>query len=78
MPVSRIEYIKGGRVIKRAERYKNGKYRCHPDGQNKEEFWFSTLDEVAEFLRAHPGSGVRMKPGYGKISKHIYIDGIAR
>ena len=39
---------------------------------------FSTLDEVAAYLRKNPKAGVRMNPGWTKISKHIFIDGIAR
>ena len=78
MPVSRIERIKDGTVLGRAEPGKDGKYRCLPDGSNKRPFAFSTLDEVADFLRANPGSGVRMNPGWGKIVDNIFIDGIPR
>jgi hypothetical protein len=39
---------------------------------------FDNLDDVAEFLRANPGSGVRMAPGFSKIVKNIYIDGFPR
>jgi len=42
----------------------------------------ATLDDVASYLRANPGSGVRMNPTLGsgypkwsKISVNIYVDG---
>ena len=78
MPVSRIERIKGRIVLGRAEPGRDGWYRCLPDGSNKRPEKFLTLDEVANFLRANPGNGVRMNPGWGKIVNNIFIDGIPR
>lgn len=74
----RIERIKGGRVIGEPKLYSNGKYKCHPDGDNKSPVWCSTLEEVADYLQKNPGSGVRMDPGGGKISENILIDGVPR
>lgn len=76
--VMKIERIVGGRVIGEAKLHKNGQYRCHPFGQNVEDKWFSRLEDVADFLRAHPGSGVRMTPNGSKVVKNIYIDGVPR
>jgi len=45
-------------------------------GGNKRPLTFSTLDDVADFLRSKPGSGVRMNPGWGKIIDNIFIEGI--
>lgn len=78
MSVSRIERIKGGVVLGRAETAKDGKYRCLPDGLNKRPLMFSALDEVARFLQANPNSGVRMNPRWGKIVDNIFIDGLPR
>jgi hypothetical protein len=76
--VSRIERIVGGAVTGTAKRYRNGKFKCHHAGTNENPQWFATLDEVADFLRTNPRSGVRMTPGDGKISENIYIDGVPR
>lgn len=78
MPPPRIERIVGGVVTGVPVKYKNGLYRCHPAGQNVDDEWFATLEEVAEFLWAHPRGGVRMTPGRGKISENIFIDGAPR
>lgn len=79
MPVARIERIIGGRVIGHAlVNTRTGKYHCHHHGSNVSPVQFDSLDEVANFLRTNPGSGVRMTPGFRKIVKNIYIDGIAR
>ena len=76
MPVLRIEKIdvRGG-VVQRVEADATGKYHCLPFGNNVETFLFNTLEEVATFLRTHAKAGVRMNPGWSKISRRIYIDG---
>ncbi|MCA2009119.1 hypothetical protein [Tritonibacter mobilis] len=74
----RIERIEGGRVTGNPKLYSNGKYKCHPDGNSKIHKWCATLEEVADYLRTNPGSGVRMDPGGGKISENIFIDGVPR
>jgi hypothetical protein len=79
MPVSQIEKRDtGGTVVQRAEPAKDGKYRCFFRGTNMDPVLLITLDEVADFLRTHPRSGVRMSPGDGVIRDHIFIDGIPR
>lgn len=47
-------------------------------GTNMDPVTFSNLDDVAAFLRANPGSGVRMHPGSARIIEHIHIDGVPR
>jgi hypothetical protein len=77
MPVSRIEKIDTtGSVVQRAGVGADGKYRCFPFGKNVDPVLFGTLDEVADFLRKNPKAGVRMNPGWSKISKCIHIDGV--
>ncbi|MCZ7445590.1 MULTISPECIES: hypothetical protein [Rhizobium/Agrobacterium group] len=76
MPVTRVERIVGGLVIGRVERGSDGYYACHHFGSNVDPLPLNTLDDVADFLRAHPRGGVRMYPGRKKISRNIYIDGI--
>ena len=78
MPMPRIERIVGGVVKGVPRKYANGLYRCHAAGQNMADEWFATLEEVADFLRKNPLGGVRMTPGYGKISENIFIDGSPR
>lgn len=78
MPVSRIEKITAGVVVQWAEQGSDGYYQCHPFGSNVESEKFSSLDEAANFLRKNLKSGVRMNPGWAKISKNIYIDGTPR
>lgn len=78
MPVSRIEQIVGGKVMKRVVPSKTGKFRCFPKGMNTDPVWFTTLDEVADYLRTNLHSGVRMQPGDSKIVDHIHIDGLPR
>jgi len=74
----KIERVIDGKVVGRPKLYANGKYKCHPDGDNKTPVWCASLAEVADYLRANPGSGVRMNPEGGKISENIFIDGAAR
>ncbi len=74
----KIERIEGGHVTGQPRLYKNGKYQCNPDGNNKVKIWKASLEEVAEYLRANPGSGVRMDPGVKKIVDNIFIDGVPR
>ncbi len=77
MSVSRIEKIEAGVVVQRAEpAARTGKFVCHPDGQNKQRVEFVSLDDVAGYLRANPGAGVRMNPGWSKVSEKIYVDGV--
>ncbi|GAP23403.1 hypothetical protein GLF_0285 [Gluconobacter frateurii NBRC 101659] len=78
MSVSRIERIVGGVVKQTATTNKEGKYQCHPFGSNISKIYFSSLDDVAKYLKSNPDSGVRMNPGWSKISKNIFIDGIKR
>ncbi len=74
MAVLRIEKIDlTGVVIQQAEPDTDGCYHCLPFGNNVDVVHFTTLDEVADYLRAHPKSGVRMNPGWSKVSKLIYI-----
>ena len=75
---TKIERIVGGVVKGEAKLYPSGKYRCHPAGQNIETTWFTSLADVAAFLRADPRNGVRMTPDGNKIVDNIYIDGVAR
>ncbi|BAU38717.1 hypothetical protein APT_01635 [Acetobacter pasteurianus NBRC 101655] len=80
MPVKRIEKIEGGVVTKRAEVNAKGFYVCLPFGCNllRDAKLFRNLDDVAKYLRANPKAGVRMNPGWGKISEDIFIDGLPR
>lgn len=76
MPVGRIERIVGGAVRAAAEPGSDGLFACHGFGSNVDPMRFTILDDVAGFLRAHPRSGIRMNPGWAKITKNIYIDGV--
>lgn len=78
MPVTRIEKIVDGKVVQRATRDRYGFYRCLAAGTNEGPVSFLSLDEVADYLRKHPRSGVRMDPGWSKISRWIFIDGVRR
>jgi len=78
MPVERIERIVGGKVMQRAERNARGVYVCNAAGTNEGPIEFASLDDVADYLRRNPRSGVRMNPGWSKISKHVFIDGLPR
>lgn len=76
--VDRIEKVEKGKLTKRAVRYpRNGGefFECFEPGQTRNPIWFSTLDEVAEFLRAVPHRRVRMDPGSAMTSRYIHIDG---
>ena len=74
--MTEIERIVGGRAVGRVERGSDGYYACHHFGSNVDPVSYSSLDDVADFLRACPRSGVRMNPGWKKISRNIYIDGV--
>lgn len=76
MPVARIERVVRGSVTGRVERGSDGLFACHDFGSNMTPTRLATLDEVADFLRSRPGSGVRMNPGWGRITRNIYIDGV--
>lgn len=79
MPVRVIERIEAGVATARVERgKKSGKFECHHFGSNVAALLFDRLDDVAEFLRANPRSGVRMNPGWSKIVEHVFIDGSPR
>jgi hypothetical protein len=78
MTVLRIEQIKAGVVTREADPATDGKYRCFFRGSNMDPVLLSTLDEVADFLRMHPRSGVRMTPRDGAIRDDIFIDGAPR
>jgi len=76
MPVTRIERIGGGVVRGRVERSSDGLFACHDFGTNVAARRFASLDEVADFLRSRSRSGARMNPGWVRITKNIYIDGM--
>lgn len=76
MPVARIERVVGGSVTGHVERGSDGLFACHDFGSNVTPTRLATLDEVADFLRSRPRSGVRMNPGWGRITKNIRIDGV--
>lgn len=78
MSVDRIERVLHGVAVQRAEPNRLGFYQCHPAGSNESPVQFGTLEEVADFLRRIPRSGVRMRPGWSKISENIFIDGVPR
>lgn len=79
MPVTRIEKVDtSGSSKQRAEPDADGQYHCFHFGKNVDPVYFRTLDDVAEFLRRNPKAGVRMNPGWSKISRRIYIDGVPR
>jgi len=76
VPIARIERIIGGSVAGRVERGSDRLFACHDFGSNVTPTRLATLDEVADFLRSRPRSGVRMNPGWDRITKNIYIDGV--
>lgn len=82
MPVHRIEKIIGGVVVATAEVAKRGPFAgqlvCLSIGSNMANVPFTTLTGAAHFLRAHPGSGIRMNPNWSKIVDGIHIDGVPR
>lgn len=75
MPVARIERVVAGVVTGRVERGSDGFFACHDFGSNVTPTRLASLDDVADFLRSRPRSGVRMNPGWGRITRNIYIDG---
>jgi len=66
----------GGVVTGRVERGADGLFACHEFGSNVTPTRFASLDDVADFLRSRPRSGVRMNPGWDRITRNIYIDGV--
>ena len=76
MPIGRIERILGGVVRGTVEHGVDGQFACHAFGSNIDPVRCASLDDVAAFLRANPRGGVRMNPGWVKITKSIYIDGV--
>lgn len=76
MPVARIERIIGGIVRGRVERGSDGFFACHAFGSNVNAISLASLDDVADFLRSHPRSGVRMNPQWKRITKNVHIDGV--
>jgi hypothetical protein len=78
MSISRIEKIVSGTVTHTVERSKrSGNYVCLSVGSNMIKSEFADLEQVADYLRSNPGSGVRMNPGWSKIVNNIHIDGTA-
>lgn len=79
MSVERIEKIVAGAVAQRAERRDKDKlYVCLSPGMNVGPITFSSLDQVADYLRSNPQAGVRMNPGWAKVSECVFIDGLPR
>ncbi|MET4015546.1 hypothetical protein BjapCC829_12505 [Bradyrhizobium barranii] len=79
LPVTRIEkFDSSGSPTQRAEPDADGQYHYFHFGKNVDAVCFRALDDVAEFLRKPPKAGVRMNPGWSKISRRIYIDGVPR
>lgn len=76
MPVARIERIAAGTVTGRVEPGAEGHFACHDFGSNVIPTRLATLDEVADLLRSRPGSGVRMNPGWGRMTRNLHIDGV--
>jgi hypothetical protein len=76
LPVARIERILSGSVLAAAAKRADGRYTCHRFGSNIDPVRLSSLDEVADFLRANPKSSVRMNPSWTRISRNLYIDGV--
>lgn len=76
MPVARIERIIRGVVTGRVERGSGGFFACHHFGSNVNVTALASLDDVADFLRTHPRSGVRMNPQWKRITRNIHIDGV--
>jgi hypothetical protein len=75
VPVARIERIVSGVVTGRVERGSDGFFACHDFGSNVSATPLASLNDVADFLRSHPRSGVRMNPQWKRITRNIYIDG---
>lgn len=76
MPISSIERVVGGIVTGRVERGSDGLFACHDFGSNVAPTRLASLDDVADFLRSRPRSGVRMNPGWVRITRNIFIDGV--
>jgi hypothetical protein len=75
VPVARIERIVSGVVTGRVERGSDGFFACHDFGSNVNATPLASLDDVADFLRSHPRSGVRMNAQWKRITRNIYVDG---
>jgi hypothetical protein len=75
VPVARIERIVSGVVTGRVERGSDGFFACHDFGSNVSATPLASLNDVADFLRSHPRSGVRMNPQWKRITRNIYVDG---
>lgn len=76
MPITKIERIVSGLATGVVQRDSAGNFICHHFGSNVAPLSCVSLDDVADFLRTYPRSGVRMNPGWVKISRNIYIDGV--
>lgn len=48
----------------------------HDFGPNGTPTRLASQEDVADFLRSRPRSGVRITPGWDRITKNIYIDGV--
>ncbi|MCV0398186.1 MAG: hypothetical protein K5872_11325 [Rhizobiaceae bacterium] len=52
-----------------------GFFACHAFRSNVDATPLISLDDVADFLRTHPRSGVRMNPQWKRLTRNIYIEG---
>jgi hypothetical protein len=70
----RIWAITNG-VQRRAYKVGGLTYDCYPPSANEKTVAksFHTIEEAAEFLRGHPGWGIRMNPGTAIIFDNIQI-----
>lgn len=76
LPVARIERIIRGSAVASAAPASDGLYTCHKFGSNVDPVRLSSLDEVADFLKANPKASVRMNPSWTRISRNLFIDGV--
>ena len=76
MPVARIERIIAGVVRGRVERGSGGFFACHAFGSNVDATPLASLDDVADFLRTHPRSGVRMNPQWRRMTRYMPSVGV--
>ena len=53
------------------------RYDCYlpdrPCNEKKYAHTFEKLSDAAQFLIAHPGSGIRMNPGFAIVSENVVI-----
>jgi hypothetical protein len=73
---SRIKNLDRLTLAKRQlERGSYGLFACHTVGSNVTPTHLGSLDDFADFGRGH-AVGVRMNPGWNRISKNTYIGGV--